>query len=84
MIVFVGGDDEQCIVLSDPVLGEPGKKLAEGFVISFELRQIPGFTGTEGLLDCRADARESGSAIVVGVGNVAIDYRYARSSIVAR
>src|SRR5215831_2415895 len=79
VVVLVGRDDEERIAFRDAVLGEPGKKLAKGLVINLQLLDIARFAWPKGLFGCRKrNTRESGAAVVVGVRNIAIDYRHAR------
>src|SRR5215472_17602817 len=55
------------------------KKLAKGLVINLQLLDIARFAWPKGLFGCRKrNTRESGAAVVVGVRNIAIDYRHAR------
>ena len=49
MVVLVGGDDEERILSSDAVLGEPGKELPECLIVGLKLLDITGFAGPEGL-----------------------------------
>ena len=76
MVVLVGGDDEQGIVLSDAVLGEAGKKFAECLVECLQLRLVTCFTG--------AKSAAADNVIVVRVLDIAVDDRHPASSIVAR
>ena len=56
MVVLVGGNDKERIVLGDPVLGEAVEELAECFVVRLELHNVAGFSGAEGSLDTGRDA----------------------------
>ena len=78
MIVLVGSDDEQCIVLGNAVLREPHKKLAERLVESLEPGDKAGFTGPKGFFNRGADTGKRLTLIVVRVFNVTVDHRDAR------
>jgi hypothetical protein len=45
MIVFVGHDDKQRVVLGDAVRGEPGKEFAERGVVLLELGDVAASPG---------------------------------------
>ena len=57
VIVLVGGDDEQRIVLGDAVLRKPGEEVAEGLVVVLELRHIACLAGAESAVRMLAAAR---------------------------
>src|SRR5215469_14152706 len=68
MVVFVGGNDEQRILLADTGLREARKELAEGLVIGGKLLHISGLARTK---------RAAASVIIVRVCDIAVDDRYA-------
>jgi hypothetical protein len=75
MIVLVGGDDEERVLLGDPAVGETGEELAERLVEGGERLDIAGLTRPE---ECHFVGIYPGQrllVVVVGILDIAGDDR---------
>ena len=78
MVVLVGGDHKERVLLGNAVLFQPGEELAERVVVCRQLVDVALFPGTEGRFDGGTDAGDRLPLIVMRVGDIQIDDRHTR------
>src|SRR6202035_887544 len=70
MVVFVGGDHKDRIILGDAVAGEAAEELAEGGVVRGQLLDVTGLARTERSFDTGRDTGEGEPTIIMRIGDV--------------